>query len=257
MTNARGRGLYEFETCKLDSNGNITGHKLDTVSCFREELENDVFIDMILIPTGKFRNIVIPPFFISATLITQEQWKAFPQQGNSELTFNPSEFQVNGAKRPVENVNWWMAEEFCKRLTFTTNLDYRLPSEAQWEYACRAATTTEYYFGDSLSANVANYDNSIRETTEVRKYFANAWGLYDMHGNIGEWCADHYSNDFEESLKDSNPIVSDNDQANRVVRGGSWILDPLLCASSYRSHNSPMLANRSANDIVGFRIVCS
>ena len=210
-------------------------------------------IDIVAIPGGKFRNIQVPKFFMSKTLITQAQWEAVSElpKIRIKLDSNPSRFK--GSKRPVERVNWWMAVEFCERLSFETKQKYHLPAEAQWEYACRSGTATKYYFGDTLTSEVANFDTS--ETTEVEKYPANAWGLYDMHGNLWEWCADHYSSDFETALKDSNPIVSSNEKAKRVLRGGSWILDSRSCASSYRYFYSPAYGNGSSD--VGFRVVCS
>ena len=187
---------------------------------------------------------------MSKTLITQSQWEAVSRlpKIKIELESNPS--RVKGPKRPVEKVNWWMAEEFCKRLAIATKRNYQLPAEAQWEYACRSGTATNYYFGDTLTQEVANFDTA--ETTEVEKYPANAWGLYDMHGNLWEWCADHYSSDFKTALKDSNPIVSSNENAHRVIRGGSWSDPPVNCWSSLRSNNPP-----SHDDNLGLRLVCS
>jgi hypothetical protein len=251
---SRSLEVFSFETCKVNDQGKIIDRKTDTTQCFREELGNGVSIDMISIPGGKFRNIVIPPFFMSATLITQEQWDAvltIPQQGKTELKLNPSRFK--GAKRPVDSVNWWMADEFCKRLSFKTGLDYRLPAEAQWEYACRSGTTTDYYFGDTLSAEVANYGNSIKKTTEVGKYPANGWGLYDMHGNVWEWCADHWSKNYETALKDSNPFLSKDPNSDRVLRGGSWFYDPVYCRSALRRSDSPSYDSLN----FGLRLVCS
>ena len=249
---------FEFETCQLSSEGVVFQRQTKTAPYFRQDLGNGVFIYMVVIPGGTFRNIQIPEFCMAKTLITQAQWEAVAKLPTvrMELKSNPSNFK--GPNRPVEQVNWCMAEEFCKRLAIVTKLDYRLPAEAQWEYACRSGTATDYYFGDTLSAEVANYSgNSINETTEVEKYPANAWGLYDMHGNLWEWCADDYSDDFKTALKDSNPIVSSNEKANRVIRGGSWMYIPQCCASSYRDFNSPADGGFFFGGNVGLRVVCS
>ena len=248
---------FEFVTCKVNDQGKIVDRTPKTAQYFRQDLGKGVFIDMVAIPGGKFRNIQIPEFFMSKTLITQAQWEAVSKlpKVKIKLDSNPSRFK--GPKRPVERVNWWMAEEFCKRLSIATKQNYQLPAEAQWEYACRSGTTTNYYFGDTLSPEVANYNQKVNASTDVEKYPANAWGLYDMHGNLWEWCADHYSSDFKTALKDSNPIVSSNEKADRVTRGDSWVNDPQLCASSYRNYISPANDDLNFNDNVGFRVVCS
>ena len=257
----RNLNLFKFETCQLSSEGVVFQQQTKTAPYFRQDLGNGVGIDMVAILGGKFRNIQIPEFFMSKTLITQAQWETVSKlpKFKIELKSNPS--RVKGSKHlvepkhPVERVNWWMAEEFCKRLSIVTKQNYVLPAEAQWEYACRSGTETKYYFGETLSSEVANYSNSIQETTEVEKYPANAWGLYDMHGNLWEWCADHCSPDFETALKDSNPIVSSNESAKRVMRGGSWINGPQRCASGFRYCGSPEVFNFSGG--VGFRVACS
>ena len=262
---SRSLEVFSFETCKVNAQGKIIDRKTDTTQCFREELGKGVSIDMISIPGGEFRNIVIPPFFMSATLITQEQWDAvltIPQQGKTELKLSPSQFK--GAKRPVDSVNWSMADEFCKRLSFKTGLDYRLPAEAQWEYACRSGTTTPFYFGETLSSEVANYDaQSIygsgvkgkyrEQTTDVESFPANTWGLYDMHGNVWEWCADHWSKNYETALKDSNPFLSKDLNSDRVLRGGSWIGAPVDCRSAPRNFSSPSFDSY----FFCLRLVCS
>lgn len=247
-----GLDSFEFETCQLSSEGVVIQRQTKTAPYFRQDLGKGVFIDMVVIPSGKFRNIQIPEFCMTKTLITQAQWEAVAKlpRVKIELKSNPSKFK--GSNRPVEQVNWWMAEEFCKRLAIETKRDYRLPAEAQWEYACRSGTTTDYYFGDTLSAEVANYGNSIQETTEVGKYPANAWGLYDMHGNLREWCADHWSENYETALKDSNPFLSKDLNFARVLRNGSWFLAPVGCRSASRFYLSPSGGRR-----LGFRLVCS
>ena len=227
---------------------------------FSEDLENSVFIEMVPIPGGTFMGAKIEPFFMSKTLVTQAQWEAVTKskkfnQVKIDLPANPSRFKKY-PKCPVERVDWWQAEEFCARLAIGTPHDYRLPSEAQWEYACRSGTTTKFYFGNQLTKEVANYDSS--ETTDVASYPANAWGLYDLHGNVWEWCADHWCDKLETPLKDSNPYLSSNSKADRVLRGGSWVNNvPSRCGSAYRNASSPSDGGFSGFGNVGVRLVCS
>ena len=248
---------FTFKTCQVNDQGEIVDRTTKTAQHFRQDLGKGLFIDMVAIPGGKFHNIQIPEFFMSKTLITQAQWEKVSKLPQIKIELKPSPSRFKGPKLPVEEVTWWMVEEFCKRLSIKTQQNYQLPAEAQWEYACRSGTKTDYYFGDRLSSEVANYGNSIRETTEVDKYPANAWGLYDMHGNLWEWCADHHSLDFETSLKDSNPILSKDLDSNRVLRGGSWIGEVRNCASCYRIYGSPASLYFCVSNGVGFRVVCS
>jgi formylglycine-generating enzyme required for sulfatase activity len=169
-------------------------------------------------------------------------------------------------RRPVESVSWFDAQEFCRRLSRRTGKTYALPSESQWEYACRAGTTTPYAFGTTLSQRQANVASS--GTTEVGSFPANAWGLHDMHGNVWEWCLDHWHSGYEGAPVDGSAWLSTTEQQNpsstnpvkgliddlepRLLRGGSWSLNPRYCRSACRIHNQPGVAY----DDVGFRVVC-
>jgi formylglycine-generating enzyme required for sulfatase activity len=175
-------------------------------------------------------------------------------------------------RRPVESVSWFDAQEFCRRLSRRTGKTYALPSESQWEYACRAGTTTPYAFGTTLSlrqANVANVANvASLGTTEVGSFPANLWGLHDMHGNVWEWCLDHWHHGYEGAPADGTAWLSTKDQQDqlttkplkgviddsepRLLRGGSWSTLPGFCRSAYRFLNHP----DDANFNVGFRVVC-
>lgn len=249
---------FEFETAKVNDRGEVVDRRTLSRRCFRQDLGKGVFIDMVEIPAGKFQGTNVESFLMSKTPITQAQWEAIfkLKQISVELKSN-SWFE--GVNRPVERVNWWQAEEFCKRLSIVTQHDYRLPSEAQWEYACRSDTTTEFYFGDKLTKEVANFGRSMRVkgTTDVEKYPANAWGLYDMHGNVWEWCADHWRSSPETPLKDSNPYLSSENNAHRVLRGGSWFRDSSCCRSAYRDYDSPSVELYGGCDLIGLRLVCS
>ena len=160
---------------------------------------------------------------------------------NRELKADPSRFK--GDNRPVEQVTWFDAVEFCQRLSQYTKRNYRLPSEAEWEYACRAGTTTPFHFGETITSELANYNaestygdapkgESRGETTEVGSFgVANGFGLYDMHGNVYEWCADQYHDNYEGAPTDGSAWIeeiNDNDNHSRLLRGGSWYFNPGL-----------------------------
>ncbi|MFN7678844.1 MAG: formylglycine-generating enzyme family protein, partial [Cyanobacteriota bacterium] len=234
--------------------------------------------------------------------ITQAQWREVAgwreregEKWGRELKANPSFFQWVDGKgdarlfqdeastdgRPVEQVSWEEAMEFCSRLSQRTGHTYTLPSEAQWEYACRAGTTTAFAFGETLTAELANYNASEsyasgpkgerrQQTTPVGMFPANAWGLLDMHGNVLEWCLDEWHESYEGAPEDGRAWRSprtkekgreDNQSAKvkemrgsvgKLLRGGSWLRYAGNCRSAYRSHGRPDFANGS----VGVRVVC-
>ena len=160
--------------------------------------------------------------------------------------------------------------EFCRRLRQRTGRYYTLPSEAQWEYACRAGTSTPFAFGETLSDELANYDASEtygnglkgkyrKQTTPVGRFPANAWGLQDMHGNVLEWCLDDWHGSYEGAPVDGSAWVdgtvgqsSNSGEKTKLLRGGSWIDNPRGCRSAYRLHPRPVDAFGS----IGFRVVC-
>ncbi|TGO03588.1 hypothetical protein PN36_03650 [Candidatus Thiomargarita nelsonii] len=158
---------------------------------------------------------------------------------------NPSRFK--GEKRPVEKVYWKDAVEFCQKLSALTGETYRLPSEAEWEYACRAGTTTPFYFGETITSDLVNSNG--RKTTEVGQFPPNAFGLYDMHGNVREWCADTYHDSYQGAPTDGS--VWEKGGKNRVRRGGSWSLSADICRTASRYWNVP----DDRNGFVGFRVV--
>ena len=252
---------------------------------FYEALGNDIQLDMVLIPGGSFlmgsaegeegsyeaeypqHEVTVPEFFFGRYPVTQKQWRivAGYDQGARELDPAPSRFE--GGDRPVEQVSWDDAQEFCKRLSNHTGRPYRLPSEAEWEYACRAGTTTPFPFGRHISTELANYDGSEfgespeceskGETTEVGQYPPNFWGLHDMSGNVWEWCQDDWHGSYEGAPTDGrawidDKLTSQNEEPSKLLRGGSWIGYPRSCRSAYRGSIS-----REARDVgIGFRVVC-
>ena len=146
---------------------------------------------------------------------------------------------------PVTDVSWEDCQEFLKRLNEKSNAGYRLPTEGEWEYACRAGTYTAYSFGDRITKNDANYDDSSIRTVGI--YKPNAFGLYDMHGNVWEWCEDWYGAYSAGAVTDPRRLAP---AKSRVLRGGSFLNDGSAARSSYRGDTAP--TNRS--DFVGFRL---
>ena len=275
------------------------------------------------------RQVSLAGFFLGQTPITQAQWRAVAmwkeRQGERwgpELNPNPSHFQTKEMKmgdnrprsrnlrllkgetttdqRPVECVNWEEAMEFCQRLSQRTGRFYTLPTEAQWEYACRAGNGTPFAFGETLTAELANYKaeetdakgpkgEDRRQTTPVGMFPANAWGLHDMHGNVWEWCLDHWHDSYKGAPEDGsawlipgeNSLRGEKDiggggkdsggggkdsggggegssgevkgrNHRRPRRGGSWDDHPVHCRSASRDHLAPYFADPK----VGFRVVC-
>ena len=178
-------------------------------------------------------------FYMGVHLVTQEQWQVV--MGN-----NPSHFK--GRKDlPVESVSWDDCQEFVKKLRKRDNKPYRLPSEAEWEFCCRAGTTTPFYFGATISTDLANYDGRCaygdgkkgmyrEKTTPVGSFPSNAWGLYDMHGNLFQWCQDWIEDYPQNDVVDPQ---GPKEGQGRVFRGGSWGSSPQDCHSAFRLGNVP------------------
>ena len=189
-------------------------------------------------------------FYMGVYTVTQEQWTALMEK-------NPSKFQEE-KNLPVEQVNWNDCQEFIKKLQEKDPRPYRLPTEAEWEYACRAGTTTPFYCGTTISLDQANYNGNYaygdgtkgiyrEKTVPVGSFPANPWGLHDMHGNVWQWCQDMYEEQYpKEAVID--PLGTKGE--SRAIRGGSWIDNPLECRSAYRGGSRPALKH----SLVGFRL---
>jgi formylglycine-generating enzyme required for sulfatase activity len=253
----------------------------------------EISLTMVKIPAGSFwmgspnreaeraenegpqHLVQLQGFFLSQTPITQAQWRQVadwkPNKGerawNQKLNPNPSHFK--GDQLPVESVNWEDAMEFCRRLSQRSGRRYTLPSEAQWEYACRAGTTTPFYCGSTISTKLANYNGYKvygdgqkgeyrQQTTDVASFPANPWGLHDMHGNVWEWCADHWHDNYEDAPEDGKAWFdeeakdNENSMKGRLLRGGSWIGLPRSCRSASRNIGRP----DGRSNRLGFRVCC-
>ncbi|NEQ53972.1 MAG: SUMF1/EgtB/PvdO family nonheme iron enzyme [Leptolyngbya sp. SIO3F4] len=240
---------------------------------FQEKLSKDATLQMVHINGGPFwmgspkdeldrekfedpqHKVTVPTFYISKYPITQRQWYAVSLLPDLDRHLEPYPSHFKGEDLPVEKVSWYDAVEFCKRLSRKTGKDYRLPSEAEWEYVCRAETTTRYFFGDNLTTEEANFNKSKGKTTAVGSYPPNIFGLYDMHGNVWEWCQDHWRDNYDGAPKDGSAWVKDgyDNTKLQVLRGGSWACYSRLCRSAHRLNSSPS----RCYDYLGFRVACS
>jgi formylglycine-generating enzyme required for sulfatase activity len=226
----------------------------------------DLEPEMVYIPGGsflmgagtpqKFRDeqpqhrVTISPFYIGKYEVTQAQWEVV-------MGSNPSSFK--GDDLPVENVSWNDVNEFIKRLNQKTGLQFRLPTEAEWEYAARADSTTEYDFGDDQT-QLGDYawfgENSGGTTHPVGQKKPNGFGLFDMYGNVWEWCSDLYSDTYYEECKRQGTVEGPpgpDTGSNRVFRGGGWGIDAVGCRSANRCYDEPGFRG----GILGFRLVRS
>ncbi|NER81286.1 MAG: formylglycine-generating enzyme family protein [Leptolyngbya sp. SIO1D8] len=254
-----------------------------TAQYYEEVLPKDVLsLRMMLIPAGMFlmgspehelertkaegpqHKVSVPQFFMAEYPVTQAQWRVVTAMPKVKRSLQPTPSRFEGDLRPVERVSWYSAVEFCDRLTIHTNRQYRLPTEAEWEYACRAGTTTPFHFGETITTEYANYQGTdgddskgeYREGTTPVNHFegANAYGLCDMHGNVFEWCQDHWHETYADAPTDGSAWIKGSSSSSRVVRGGSWLNGPGHCRSAYRDGLNPGVDNY--NDL-GFRVVCS
>ena len=269
---------------------NAQGQPIDRrsvqVPYFSEDLGHGSTIDLVAIPGGAFRMgaaegesgsdqrerpphlVTVAPFYIGKFAVTQAHWRSVAHLPKVKRDLNPDPAQFQADDRPVEQVSWGEAVEFCDRLSQKTGRSYRLPSEAEWEYACRAGTTTPFHFGVTLTTDLANYDGTIAYAAEPKGQLrnqtqpvgsfgiANAFGLYDMHGNVWEWCADMLHENYENAPTDGSPWIAGGDRAVQLLRGGSWGSSAKRCRSASRFTPSQGGLNYKGND-VGFRVVCT
>lgn len=262
--------MIEFETPTLNEKGQVVARTKHSAEQLIEDLSNGISLEMIVIPSGSFQMgsphnignadehpqhfVTIKTFMLGKYLITQGQWKAVMGK------LPPCRFK--GDNLPVERVSWDNAQKFCQRLSKQTGRHYHLPSETQWEYACRAGTTTPFSFGETLTSDIANYNGEhifkdeprgvyFHSTSQGGKYPPNAFGVYDMHGNLMEWCADNWIDDYSSSPRDGSAYQIQNNPY-RVARGGSWHDNPQLCRSAARIR----CLQKDAEEFIGFRVIC-
>ncbi|MDX2216519.1 MAG: SUMF1/EgtB/PvdO family nonheme iron enzyme [Oculatellaceae cyanobacterium bins.114] len=304
---------FNFEVITVNAKGEEKNRDRKRAEYFVEDLGNGVTLEMVKIPAGEFlmgtadierdtviqeatrhgvsqedaetwtdsqrpqHRVKVPEFWLGKFAATQAQWKQVAGLPKIKLDLNSDPANFKGAKRPVEQVSWDEAVEFCARLSRKTNKPYRLPTEAEWEYACRAGTTTPFHFGETITFDLVNYDGNYtygnapkgqyrKQTTDVGNFPANAFGLYDMHGNVWEWCADQWYGSYANKpdllkqngaiawTEETTKMAPKSDETNyRLLRGGSWVNYPRFCRSANRLRSAR--DNRYLN--FGFRVVCS
>jgi formylglycine-generating enzyme required for sulfatase activity len=272
-----GGTTFSFEVVTVDKFGKEINRQRRQAEYFVESLGNGVALDMVYVPGGRFlmgspdgegyaderpqHAVTVAAFHMGKYPVTQAQWRAVAAlpQVNRSLDADPSQFK--GKNRPVERVSWYDAVEFCDRLSAKTGKTYRLPSEAEWEYACRAGTTTPFYFGATLTTDLANYDGNCtfaseekgkyrQQTTDVDTFPPNAFGLYDLHGNALEWCADNWLENYNGASSYGSTWL-DGDDSIELLRGGLWSDSPRFCRCASRLNYNP----DSRDDNFGFRVI--
>ena len=248
----------------------VVGHSPIPQTSFTENLPNGITLEMVNLPAGEFlmgspdsdpdaRSYEKPPHQVNVNSFAIGKYPVTQAQYQAVMGTNPSEFK-NNPQNPVEMVSWNDAQAFCQKLSQITGKTYRLPTEAEWEYACRAGTTTRYYFGDDANqlGDYAWYDgNSQDKTHPVGQKKPNAWGLYDMSGNVWEWCEDNWHDNYIGAPTDGSAWITnnnDNDYDYRILRGGSWFGNPDGCRSACRSNH--YRRDDDYGDFFGFRVVC-
>ena len=280
----------EFQTIEVNEKAEIIAKPDRSVQYFEEEIAEDLSIKMIIIPGGSFMMgspedeldsysseepqhlVTVPSFAIGQFVVTQAQWKTIAQLPKVKQKLNLSPSYYSGDDRPVERVDWFEAVEFCNRLIRLTRKLYRLPSEAEWEYACRAGTTTAFNIGPTIATDFANYrgtddvraDRTISgnygegpkgnyrgKTTPAQTFSANNFGLFDTHGNVWEWCADDWHENYDGAPIDGSVWDASNDSGSKVTRGGSCYNAPSVCRSAIRGTDP----SDSRNSSVGFRLL--
>jgi len=263
---------FEFNVVKINACGRVISNTRKQAQYLVEDLGNGVILEMVSIPEGTFlmgspnnevgradnegpqHRVTLPTFWMSKFPITQAQWQAI--MGN-----NPSFFK-GSLQLPVEQVSWDDANTFCLKLSLKTGKTYHLPSEAEWEYACRAGTTTPFYFGETITPELVNYNGNYNyaagpkgvyreKTTPVGSFPPNDFGLFDMHGNVWEWCADVWHENYHGVPTDGSIWEAGGDHSYRLLRGGSWDGYAVWCRAAHRHEDAP--DSRSLD--IGLRVV--
>lgn len=247
-----------YKIPQLDENGKISTKLRGRAEKVIYNIGTIDSLKMVVIPSGDFQmgsdetefgsranelpkhSVTIPSFSIGQYPVTQAQWLAvMGELPEIDLSFR-------GDNLPAVNISWMQVDEFCKHLTAITGTAFRLPSEAEWEYACRAGTSSPFHFGGTISTDVANFNGGepygntpkgqFRKSLTPVGYFdaPNAFGLHDMHGNIWEWCSDIWHDNYHGAPGDSNAWFDSGDLGYRVQRGGCWRDNAISCRSAFR-----------------------
>lgn len=274
---------FSYQSIKIDLEGQQLENLTKQANYYSENLGDGIKLDMVAIPAGTFQmgsppeeesreesetplhQVNIKAFYMSRVTITQVQWRAVAELPQIERSLQPEPAKGKSNNQPIESVSWYDAVEFCARLSKSMGRAYRLPTEAEWEYACRAGMETPFHFGFTLRADLANYDgNHIygngpqgqyrAQTTPAGSFeVANDFGLSDMHGNVWEWCADPWHDNYQGAPSDGSAWDIGGDNLLRVLRGGSWDFNPSYCRSAQRARYAADL--RYFN--ISFRIACA
>jgi formylglycine-generating enzyme required for sulfatase activity len=280
---------FEFSTVTIDTSGHAK-RRQGEARYFVEKLSHGAKMEMVEIPAGSFEmgdpgsegkdamsafhhqladwlwgpvhEVALPKFFLSKYPVTNAQWRAVARLPQINLPLGKHEPKFPGNNLPVTYVRWIDAIEFCERLSKATSKRYRLPSEAEWEYACRAGTTTPFAFGETITPDYVNFGASYeceksRQgltfgcASPVGNYgVANAFGLYDMHGNVWEWCQDASHGNYVGAPSDGT--AWEDEQGDRICRGGCWSSQLAECRSTSR-----LYANEYESNRMGFRLAMS
>ena len=257
MSSVANLTTFTFETVSVDLNGEIIDRQPGSAQCLTVRLNEQIDLDLVLIPSGTFimgdtrhhpdeqplHQVTVPSFYLGKYPITQAQYRSVMGENASVRS---------GLDYPIEQIGWDDAIEFCAKLSQLTSSTYTLPSESQWEYACRAGTNTAFYFGDTITPELVNYNGDYpyngalpgenrERATPVGMFPPNAFGLYDMHGNVWEWCLDRYQVSYQGAPTDGSTWVDLNSTPNdkRVLRGGAWDYVARGCRSAVRCSLAP------------------
>jgi formylglycine-generating enzyme required for sulfatase activity len=300
-----------FDTATVDQKGVRNPPERYSAVVFTEALGPVGGMDMVSIPGGSFtmgspadeperqlnegpqHHVALAPFFIGAWPVTQAQWSAvvMAHPGKIHRDLDPSPSFFKGIDLPVESITWNQADEFCLRLAEITGRAYRLPSEAEWEFACRAGTVTPFNCGPTITPDLANYCgtggavcgdsggksiasdvyNDVKyqsgaygqgpvgvfraTTTRPGTFPPNRFGLYDTHGNVWEYCLDKWSDSYADTPRDGSAYVSGPSDSARLLRGGSWSHNPAICRSAYRDSLDPSSSGWLGR--IGLRVACT
>lgn len=268
---ARPVETFAFETLTLNAAGEVAQRRPLMARRCVEPLAPGLGLALVFVPGGAFmmgsprgqgadderpqHRVNVAPFWMGQGPVTQAQWEA--------VMGRPARCRFQGAGLPVDSVSWRQARRFCERLSSRTGRPYWLPSEARWEYACRAGTTGPFSCGETLTSAVANYNGEFvfrseprgvyrHVTTPASTFPPNAFGLWDLHGNIWEWCADAWHANYAGAPPGDQAWEAGGEKGQRVARGGCWHDTPDVCRSAARLR----YAEDEGDELVGFRVVC-